>query len=124
MPKNPVARSSAHAWAAVASTNLTPMMATQYFLTLRAKSSVSEATNWIEGEAFRCLDAIDRRLGTVKYLAGEDLSYADILTYPLIATSAKRLGSRLETYSSISRWVEMLAERPAFTRGMAIASSP
>ena len=123
MPVDPSARFSAHAWAAVASTNLTPMMATQYFLTLRAKSDVSEATKWVEGEAFRCLEAIDRRLEAAQYLAGDDFSYADVLTYPLIVTSARRLGPGLESYSCISRWVELLSERPAFRRGMEVSSN-
>lgn len=122
LPTNLAERSQAHAWASVAATNLTPTMATQYFLTLRATRDVREATDWVVGEAHRCLAAIDSRLGSVPYLAGDAFSYADVLTYPLMATSVQRLDGGFEPYRNIARWFEQVAARPAVQRGMKAAS--
>ncbi|MDA0368398.1 MAG: glutathione S-transferase family protein [Proteobacteria bacterium] len=122
VPADIKARVAAHAWAAVAASDLTPAMATQYFLTLRATTDVSEATAWVVDEAHRFLSAIDRRLGEEQFLAGAEYSYADILTYPLVATSVQRLEGGISTYKNIRRWVELVGMRPAVVRGMEIAS--
>jgi len=122
VPADIKARVAAYAWAAVAASDLTPTMATQYFLTLRATTDVSEATAWVVDEAHRFLSAIDRRLGDERFLAGAEYSYADILTYPLMATSVQRLEGGFSTYKNIQRWVELVGARPAVVRGMKIAS--
>ncbi len=122
VPVDVTARVAAHAWAAVAASDLTPAMATQYFLTLRATTDVSEVTDWVVDEVHRFLSAIDRRLGDEQFLAGAEYSYADILTYPLMATSVQRLEGGVLTYKNIQRWFELVGARPAVVRGMKIAS--
>ena len=96
-------------------------MATQYFLTLRAKTDVSEATEWALSEIGRFLTAIDGRLGEVRYLAGDTYSYADVLTYPLMATSVQRLEGGHTAYANITRWAEIVGARDAVKKGMAVA---
>ncbi len=120
LPDDPIERSAAHVWAAVASTDLTPTMATQFFLTLRAETDVSEAITWIEAEAQRYLRAINQRLSEATYLAGNTFSLADLLTYPLMATSVQRLGG-FTSYKNIVRWFDLVSNRPAVQRGMARA---
>lgn len=122
VPADRAARSEAHAWAAVAATDLTPMMATQYFLTLRARTDVREATEWVVAEAHRCLSAMDRRLADNAYLAGETFSYADVLMFPLIATSVRRLEGGFARYDNIVRWFDTVSVRPSVQRGMALAA--
>jgi GST-like protein len=121
IPTDPKTRAAAHQWAALAASDLTPAMATQYFLTLRAKTDVSEATEWVLSEIDRFLTAIDGRLGEVPYLAGDTYSYADVLTYPLMATSVQRLEGGHTTYSNITRWAETVGARDAVQKGMAVA---
>jgi len=121
VPKEPKSRAAAHQWAALAASDLTPAMATQYFLTLRAETDVREATEWVLSEIDRFLIAIDNRLGEAPYLAGDSYSYADVLTYPLMATSVQRLDGGHEAYPNITRWAEVVGARPAVQKGMAIA---
>jgi GST-like protein len=121
IPADPKQRAAAHQWAALAASDLTPAMATQYFLTLRAKTDVSEATEWALSEIDRFLTAIDGRLGEVTYLAGDTYSYADVLTYPLMATSVQRLEGGHTTYANITRWAETVGARDAVQKGMAVA---
>jgi GST-like protein len=54
-------------------------------------------------------------------LAGDSYSYADVLTYPLMATSVQRLDGGHEAYPNITRWAEVVGARPAVQKGMAIA---
>ncbi|MCX8232193.1 MAG: glutathione binding-like protein, partial [Alphaproteobacteria bacterium] len=70
----------------------------------------------------RFLTAIDGRLGEVPYLAGDTYSYADILTYPLMATSVQRLEGGYTSYSNITRWAETVGARDAVQKGMAVAA--
>ena len=120
VPADLCARAAAHQWAALAASDLTPAMAIQYFLTLRAKTHVSEVTDWVLNEIDRFLTAIDERLGEVPYLAGDTYSYADVLTYPLMATSVQRLEHGHTAYANITRWAETIVERDAVKKGMAI----
>lgn len=122
LPGTRVERVAAHVWAALAASDLTPAMATQYFLTLRAETDVSEATSWLLNEIDRFLTAIDGRLGAVPYLAGDAYSYADILMYPLMATSVQRLEGGHAAYANITRWAETVGARDAVKKGMAVAS--
>ena len=115
-------RAAAHQWAALAASDLTPAMAIQYFLTLRAKTDVSEVMDWALSEIDRFLTAIDGRLGEVPYLAGDTYSYADVLTYPLMATSVQRLEHGHAAYANITRWAETIGERDAVKKGMAIVA--
>ena len=121
LPASPAARSAAHMWAAVAASDLTPAMATQYFLTLRATTDVTEATDWVLSEIHRFLAAIDARLARATYLAGNDYSYADVLTYPLMVTSVQRLEGGYARYRNIARWVDLVGARDAVKKGMAVA---
>jgi GSH-dependent disulfide-bond oxidoreductase len=121
LPSSVAARSAAHTWAAVAASDLTPAMATQYFLTLRATTDVTEATDWVLSEIDRFLTAIDRRLAAETYLAGQDYSYADVLTYPLMVTSVQRLEGGYGHYRNVARWAELVGSRDAVKKGMAVA---
>ena len=93
-------------------------MAAQFFLTLRAESDLGEAVAWIEAEARRFLHAIDLRLAQAEYLAGAPFSVADVLTFPLMATSVQRLEGGFGGYPNIARWFEQVAARPAVQKGM------
>ncbi len=123
VPEDRTTRAAAHTWAALAASDLTPAMATQYFLTLRATSDVAEAEAWVVGEVHRFLKAIDERLADARYLAGETYTYADVLTFPLIATSVQRLDGGLDRYANIRRWFDEVAARPAVQKGMRAAGA-
>ena len=118
LPSQGPARSASLVWAAVACTDLTPTMAAQFFLTLRAESDLGEAVAWVEAEARRFLHAIDLRLAQAEYLAGAPFSLADVLTFPLMATSVQRLEGGFGGYPNIARWFEQVAARPAVQKGM------
>ena len=74
-------------------------------------------------ETKRQLDVLDRRLSEAEYLAGDDYSIADIVTWPWYG--ALLLGRlydaaeflQVQEYQHAQRWAEAINARPAVQRG-------
>ena len=62
---------------------------------------------------------LDRRLADAPYLAGDEISIADIALYPTVATR-KALIERAEGLAHLKRWAETMAAMPEVQRGMAV----
>jgi GST-like protein len=67
-------------------------------------------------EAKRLYGVLDRRLGEVPYLAGPELTIADIATWPWTVTHAWQ-GVSLDEFPNVKRWFEEVRARPAVQRG-------
>ncbi len=63
------------------------------------------------------LAVFEGRLADSDYLAGE-FSFADVQTYPIIASLVPRLPKGPEPYPNIQRWSDAVSARPAVARGM------
>ena len=74
-------------------------------------------------EVKRQLDVLDRRLGEVRYLAGDDYTVADMAVWPWYGALAKGLvygaGEFLDvgSYKNVQRWTEQVGQRPGVQRG-------
>jgi GST-like protein len=70
-------------------------------------------------EAERLFRVLDGRLASSHYLAGDTFTIADIInfTWPNAARSFLKLD--LSGYQHLTRWLDELAERPAFAPGLA-----
>ena len=77
--------------------------------------SIERYTN----EVGRLYRVMEKRLGTVQYLAGNDYSIADIATFPWMLNPAKR-GVDPSEYPSVKAWQERILARPAVQRGLAV----
>ena len=70
---------------------------------------------------------LNHRLEEAPYLAGDEYSMADIITFPWIRTAADsspRFTGRgtldLNDYPAVKRWYDEIAARPAVQRGLAV----
>jgi GST-like protein len=70
---------------------------------------------------------LNRRLAETPWLAGDEYSLADIITFPWIRTASEpspRFDERgyvtLGEYPAIKRWYDEIAARPAVQRGLAV----
>mgnify|MGYP001239402596 CR=1 FL=1 len=122
LPKKIDDRNNAHIWSSAISSGLTPLLGTQYFIQYRAKKDLSEIHSWILNEIERYLNAFDLRLSNNRFLAGSDISYADVLTFPIMNNSLSRIPGCIDKHENIKRWIRMLIDRPAFKRGIEISS--
>jgi len=57
----------------------------------------------------------EKRLGESVYLAGDFYSIADIAFWPHCG-SVERFGASLDAYPNITRWFDLVGERPAVKR--------
>ena len=72
-------------------------------------------------ETHRLYGVMNNRLYDRPYLAGEDYSIADMISYPWTA-SWKLQGIDLDEFKHFKRWFEDLSARPAVQRGMAVTA--
>jgi GST-like protein len=62
---------------------------------------------------------LDKRLGEAEWLAGDEYSMADIITFPWIRNPELRK-VKLDDYPHVQRWHDAIAARPAVQRGVAV----
>ena len=69
-------------------------------------------------EAIRLYKVLEQTLGKRDYLAGE-YSIADIATYPWVGRHDGH-NVKLEEFPNVKRWFDVISQRPAVKRGMAV----
>ena len=88
-----------------------------------APQKIEYAVDRFAMEVKRQMDVLNRRLGEVKYLAGDEYTLADIAVWPWYGALAKGLlyssGEflQVEEYKHVRRWTDEIAQRPAVKRG-------
>lgn len=77
-------------------------------------------------ETKRQMDVLDKRLAESEFIAGGDLTIADLAIYPWYGGLARGLlyeskeFLQVESYEHVQRWAKQLAKRPAFQRGQLV----
>lgn len=89
-----------------------------------APVKIEYAINRYAMETKRLFDVADRRLGEARFLAGDDLTIADIATYAWFgaiyrgdAYGVAATSLSMHEYENVGRWVAELDARPALRRG-------
>jgi len=119
LPADLRGRAAVNQWISVGASIMT-IMAAQWFTTKRAKTDLSEATDWIVADVNRGLQAIDLQLGETIYLTGADFTVADALVYPVMATTVQRIEGGYAGYDNIARWATLVGARPGVVKAMAL----
>jgi len=83
----------------------------------------SYAVRRFTDEANRLYGVLNQRLSDRRYLAGDEYTIADMISYPW-AVNWKAHEQDIEEFQYFKRWLEELAERPAVQRGMAVTAGP
>jgi GSH-dependent disulfide-bond oxidoreductase len=77
-------------------------------------------------ETKRLLNVIDTRLNKRDFLVGDQLTIADIATFPWVVCLGMYYEAsealQLAEYKNVNRWMMQLIERPAVARGMKVCS--
>jgi GST-like protein len=74
-------------------------------------------------EVHRLYGVMNNRLHDRPYLAGDDYSIADIVSYPWLV-SWQQQGIDLDEFRHVKRWFEQVSARPAVQRGLAVTAGP
>lgn len=72
-------------------------------------------------EVNRLFGVMNNQLYHHRYLAGDDYTIADMISYPW-SLNWKGLGQDIEEFRHVKRWLDELGERPALKRGMSVGS--
>ncbi len=101
-----------------------PMLGQLGYFGVRAKEKVPHAIDRFKEESDRLLGVLDKQLASNTYMAGNDYTIADMMTYPWIAAAYEMmkepLKDSIEKYKNIQRWLKVVGERPAVKKGMDI----
>ena len=79
------------------------------------------AVNRFTDGANRLDGALNNRLADRPWLAGKELTIADMIRYPWTVND-KVQGQELEEFKYVKRWAEEIAKRPAVQKGMAVGA--
>jgi GST-like protein len=83
----------------------------------------SYAVRRFTDEVNRLYGVMNNRLYDRRYLAGDDYSIADMISYPWTANWQAQ-GQDIEEFKYFKRWFEEIGARPAVERGMAVTAGP
>ncbi len=119
LSKDPVERYTTLQWLMFQMGGIGPMLGQAHHFRIYAPEKLDYAVNRYTNEANRLYRVLDKRLGQVAYLAGDDYSIADIATFPWLR-SHENQGVDLKKYKHVKRWFEGIAARPAVERGVKV----
>ena len=83
----------------------------------------SYAVRRFTDEANRLYGVLNNRLYDRRYLAGDEYTIADMISYPW-TVNWKGQGQDIEEFKYFKRWFDELSARPAVQRGLAVMAGP
>lgn len=117
IPTDPVERARMYQFMALVSADVSAAFSGNY--NFKFMDPNEGALAYYQRQAHRGLKALDARLAESPYFAGAEYTAADVIAYPVAATSIKALIPNLDDYPNLQRWAKVVGDRPAVQRGMA-----
>jgi GST-like protein len=119
IPQDPLGRYKCLEWMMFQMGGIGPMFGQYNHFANYATEKIPYAIERYSNEVARLHRVLNKRLAEVPWLAGDEYSMADIITFPWIRNPQRR-GVRLEDYPNVKRWTDAIAARPAVQRGVAV----
>ncbi|RME33538.1 MAG: glutathione S-transferase family protein [Gammaproteobacteria bacterium] len=119
LPCDPRPRMQVLQWLMFQMASVGPMLGQANYFRKYAPEPVPAAIERYTREAGRLYGVIDRRLGESAYLGGGHYSIADIATLPWVLNPEEQ-GVDPAGLGHYRRWRDLLLERPAVQRGLAV----
>ena len=119
MPKDPVGRLKCLEWMMFQMGGVGPMFGQYNHFANYATDKIPYAIDRYTNEVARLHRVLDKRLSQVEWLAGDEYSLADIITFPWIRNPDRR-NVDLAIYPHVKSWHDTIAARPAVQRGVAV----
>ncbi|MDH3638256.1 MAG: glutathione S-transferase N-terminal domain-containing protein [Gammaproteobacteria bacterium] len=118
LPADPNRRSEVIQWLMFQMGGVGPMQGQANVFFRYAPETIPYAIDRYQRETRRLYEVLDRRLADREYLV-DDLSIADIATYPWVRIHAWS-GISIDGLKHLRRWLDTLRDRPAVQRGLDI----
>lgn len=120
MPRLPADRARVYEWVGIIASDLAPAYSGQFVFNVLAPQKDPWAIQYYDRLCTRMLQPLEQQLARSRHIAGDEYSIADVLAYPVAATSMKRYPGSLEGHPHIARWAAEVGARPAVQRGMKV----
>lgn len=127
LPRDPAPRYKVLQWVHWQMANLGPMMGNANHFKNYGKNIASDPAqleygiNRFVGEVDRLCGVMDAQLGANRYLAGDEYTIADIISWPWAFLAARMIDESLwEKFPNLKRWVDEVGARPAVETGRRI----
>jgi len=120
LPTAPAARAAVYTWLGIVSSDLAPAYSGQFVFGVLMQEKLPPVIDYYQRLVDRMLAALETQLAASPWLAGDSYTIADMLAYPVAATSARRYPGGLAGYPQLARWAATVAARPAVQRGMQV----
>jgi len=129
LSREPRERYAALQWVHWQMANLGPMMGNANHFKNYAKNIADDPTELdygvkrFVGEVDRLSGVMDAQLSVNRYLAGDEYTIADIVTWPWAFLIGRLIDESVwETFPHLKRWVDEAGERPAVERGRKVGA--
>ena len=119
IPKDPLARYTCLQWLMFQMGGIGPMFGQYGHFTTYAPEKIPYAIERYGNEVIRLHRVLDKRLSQAEWLAGDEYSIADIITYPWLRNPHRR-NIDFNDFPHVKRWFEAIDARPAVQRGCAV----
>ena len=119
IPRDPVGKYRCMEWMMFQMGGVGPMFGQYNHFASYAVEKIPYAIDRYSNEVKRLCRVLDKRLSDAEFLAGDEYSMADIITFPWIRNPERR-GIDMSVLPHLKRWHDSVAARPAVQRGVQI----
>ena len=117
LPKDTRKRFDAIQWMMVQMTGVGPMFGQWTHFKMMAPKGNDYSVSRYTTEVKRLYDLLEKRLGELPYLGGDEYSIADIATFPWTRNHEAQ-GVKWADNPNLARWFDAIAARPAVKRAL------
>jgi GST-like protein len=119
LPEDTTAKYKVLQWLMFQMGGVGPMLGQTHHFRIYAPEKIAYAIDRYTNEAKRLYGVMDSQLGRSKYIAGNELSIADIAIFPWLR-SWKNQGIDWNDFPQLKGWFDEIGARPAVQRGVQV----
>ncbi len=117
LPKDPARKAEALQWFMQVSTDVAPASSTIFYMTSVAPDKTPANQKFLESRLLALLQHCDNKLAKSKYLAGDEVTIADLALIPVI-DARKALIDQAPGLANLKRWAAEMMARPGVKKGL------
>jgi GST-like protein len=119
LPKDPAKKAEALQWFMQVSTDVAPASSAIFYMTTAAPDKTPANQKFVEDRFVNMLKQCDAKLAKSKYLAGDEVTVADLALIPVI-DARKPLIDKTEGLTNVKRWAADMMARPGVKKGLQV----